>query len=206
MCRMTRDDEITVWIKQLGGGDEQAAEVIWKAYFEKLTRFARRKLEALPRRMADEEDVALSAMQSFCRAAAGGRFPQLNDRDDLWKLLVTITGRKAFAQFKYQKAAKRGNGQVRGESIFMREGDDEVDGGLGQVFGREPSPELAGMFAEDTARLLDSLEDESLRQVALLRLEGYSNDEIANQLGCVTRSVERKLERIRAKWSKESLE
>ena len=46
------------------------------------------------RRAADEEDVALSAFDSFCRGAEQGRFPQLDGRDDLWHLLVVITVRK----------------------------------------------------------------------------------------------------------------
>ena len=49
----------------------------------------------MPRVAADEEDVALSAFDSFCRGAQRGRFPQLDDRDNLWRLLVVITSRKA---------------------------------------------------------------------------------------------------------------
>jgi hypothetical protein len=69
---------------------------------------AHRKLKGIPRQEADEEDVALSGMASFCRCAAAGRFPQLNDRHDLWKLLVEITRRKAVAQMTRHYAQKRG--------------------------------------------------------------------------------------------------
>jgi len=192
--------EITVWIDKLGHGDEQAAQQIWEAYFDRLVRLARRKLEGMPRRAADEEDVALSAMHSFCRAAAGGRFPRLNDRTDLWKLLVTITARKAYAQMKKGKAAKRGGSAVRGESVFVRS-EDNQDFGIDQVLGEEPTPELANMLAESCDQMMKSLEDETLRQVATYKLEGYSNEEIAEKLDCVTRTVERKLERIRSIWS-----
>ena len=92
---MPMDDDITQWIGKLAEQRGEAAEVIWREYFEKLVRLARRKLESLPRRAFDEEDVAISAMNSFFKAADAGRFPKLEDRDDLWRILVTITVRKA---------------------------------------------------------------------------------------------------------------
>lgn len=190
-------EEVTQWIVRLSDGDERAAQVIWQNYFEKLLGFARRKLEGMPRRAVDEEDVALSAMQSFCRGMADHRFAEVHDREDLWKLLVTITARKACMQRRRYFAQKRGGG-VRGESAFLR--PDRADG-IGQVLGSEPTPELAAMVAENCRRMLASLDDETLRQVALWTLEGYTTPEIAEKLGCVRRSVERRLERIRAKWS-----
>jgi RNA polymerase sigma factor (sigma-70 family) len=201
---MADDDQLTAWISKLARGDQRAAEVVWASYFEKLVRVARRKLEGLPRRAADEEDVALSAMHSFCRGMADGRFKKVDDRDDLWKLLVTITARKACAQRRRTFAAKRGGGRVRGESVFLggNESDDPRPG-IDDVLGAEPTPELASMVTENTQQLLDALGDDMLRQIALHTLEGYSTTEIAQKLGCVRRTVERKLERIREKWSLE---
>jgi len=202
---MTASDEVTQWIARLSDDDQRAAELIWREYFEKLVRFARRKLEEMPRRAADEEDVALSAMHSLYRGLRAGRFPELNDREDLWKVLVTIAARKACAQRRRDYAAKRGGGRVRGESA-LAPGGPEQDGiaGIGAVMGGEPTPEFARMVAESYEHLLASLEDEGLRQVALCKLEGYTNEEIAAKLGCATRSVVRKLARIRTKWSREA--
>ncbi|HEX4000721.1 MAG TPA: ECF-type sigma factor [Pirellulales bacterium] len=200
---MPASDEVTLWIGKLSDGNSQAAQAIWNQYFERLTHFARKKFERLPCRVADEEDVALSALNSLCRGAAAGRFPQLADRQDLWRLLVTIAARKVYGQMRRQRAGKRGGGKVRGESVFMQaDGDDDAPG-IEQALGREPSPELANMVAEDCQRLLDSLEDATLRQIALLKLEGYTNEEISTRLECVPRTVERKLERIREKWAKD---
>jgi RNA polymerase sigma factor (sigma-70 family) len=194
-------DEVTQWLHQLGHGDPQAAEQLWQQYFARLVHFARHKLEGLPRRAADEEDVALSALHSFCRGVAAGRFERVEDREDLWKLLVTITGRKACAQRRRHFAQKRGGGLVRGESALLRLADDQAEPvGIGDVLGREPSPELASLFADQCRALLDALGDESLRQVALYALEGYTTQEIAQRLGCVQRTVERKLHRIKSCW------
>jgi RNA polymerase sigma factor (sigma-70 family) len=193
------DDAVTLWLANLAGGDQQAAEQIWQRYFDRLVHLARKKLEGLPRRMADEEDVALSALHSFCRAVGAGRYPQLQDRDDLWKLLVTITSHKAIAQFRRQRAEKRGEGKVRGESIFIGP-DDAESPGIDGVLGQEPTPELAAMMAETCEGLLQKLDDESLRETALLKLQGYTSAEIARHFGLTERSVERKLERIRKLW------
>jgi len=194
------DDAVTLWLSELAGGDQQAATRIWQRYYDRLVHLARKKLEGLPRRAADEEDVALSAMHSFCRAAAAGRYPQLQDRDDLWKLLVTITSHKAIAQFRRQRAEKRGGGHVRGESIFAGSGEADDNPGINAVLGQEPTPELAAMMSETCEALLQGLGDESLRQLALLKLQGYTSAEIAAQFGITERSIERKLERIRKLW------
>jgi RNA polymerase sigma factor (sigma-70 family) len=203
---MPAPDDLTRWISKLGGGDAAAAQVVWQQYFARLVRFARRKLGDLPHRTFDEEDVALSAMYSFYRGLEEGRFERLADRDELWKLLVTITARKIYAQQRHVMREKRGGGHVRGESAFQQTQADEPSAdGIGEVLGREPSPELAAMLVENTQTLLDGLGDETLSQIARLKLEGYSTDEIAQRLGCVRRTVERKLERIREKWAKKGL-
>lgn len=202
---MVDPNDVTQWIVRLTDGDEVAAQAIWEEYFDKLVRLARAKLESVPRRVADEEDVALSAMHSFYRGAMQDRFPRLNDRHDLWRLLVTITARKAVAQRKRLQAQKRGGGNVRGESVFVRReelsgGSEENEAGIGKVLGEEPTPEFACQVAETCTELLDRLDDEELKTIALYKMEGYSNQEIAEELDCVMRTVERKLARIREKW------
>jgi len=201
---VTPADNVTQWLANLSDGDESAAQAIWERYFDKLVRYARRKLGDMPRRAADEEDIALSAMKSFYQGMAEGRFPKVDDREDLWKLLVTITARKACAQWRREHAQKRGSGDVRGESVFAKHGDEAAPGaGIGQVLGSEPTPELAAMVAENCEQLLAALEDETLRRIAQYKLEGWTTREIAESLGCVRETVERKLKRIRMTWSDE---
>lgn len=203
---MAAAEQVTQWITKLGRGDPAAAELLWERYFSKLVQLARHELGATPRRAADEEDVALSAMHSFCRGLAEHRFPDLQNDDNLWKLLVTITARKACAERRRHHAQKRGGGHVRGESVFARLDPQQSEAeGIGAVLGREPTPELACMVADDCMRLLDRLGDETLRQVATLTLEGYSTAEIAGQLGILQRTVQRKLNTIREIWSQEIL-
>jgi len=199
-------EEVTHWMVRLRNGDQQAAQVLWEEYFTKLVSYARRNLDGMPCRTADEEDVALSAMYSFCQGMTQHRFDQVKDREDLWKLLLTITARKACAHRRRHFADKRGGGRVRGESAFLGAGpDQETDQemGIAAVLGDDPTPELAAMVAEDCRRLLDRLGDETLRQVALWTLEGHNTQEIADKLGCVRVTVQRKLNLIRQRWSQD---
>jgi hypothetical protein len=82
------DESVTQWMNELAQGDELAAERLWQRYHEQLVRLAGKRLGGARRRAADEEDVMLSAFNSFCQGLAAGRFPWLSDRHDLWKLLV----------------------------------------------------------------------------------------------------------------------
>ena len=112
-----------------------------------------------------------------------------------------MTLRKTIDQQRRLGVQKRGGGHVRGESVFARAGHDDESPGFQQFSDLSPSPQLLVMLEEEGKRLLEQLEDETLRQVAVWRLEGFTNDEIAGKLGLTTRSVERKLHRIREKWS-----
>src|SRR4030088_2057937 len=98
---------VTQWIGQLKDGSPAAAQKLWEGYFQKMVELARRKLHGLPGRAADEEDVALSAFNSFCRGAGAGRFPQLSDRANLWPLLVAITAHKAVDLLRRERRLKR---------------------------------------------------------------------------------------------------
>jgi DNA-directed RNA polymerase specialized sigma24 family protein len=71
------------------------------------------------------------------------------------------------------------------------------------VIGDEPTPEFAAQVAEECRRLLDLLGDERLQALAVARMEGYSNEELAARLGVAPRTVERKLQKIRELWAQE---
>jgi DNA-directed RNA polymerase specialized sigma24 family protein len=207
---MSRDPRgsVTNWIGDLKGGDHRAAHRLWDLYFHRLVGLARVRLGQVLRTAADadEEDVALSAFHSLCNGAARGHFERLGNRDDLWRLLVVITARKAADQKRLWKRMKRGDGKVIHASTLDAEGRSVAAASLEQVAVAEPTPDFAAELAEEYHRRLDRLGDETLRRVAELRLEGFDYDEIAERLGCARRTVARKLEGIRAAWEKEARE
>jgi DNA-directed RNA polymerase specialized sigma24 family protein len=200
---MASAGSVTDWIGKLKAGDAGAAQQLWERYFHRLVWLARRRLGQAPRRAADEEDVALSAFDSFFRRAERGQFPQLFDRDDLWQLLVVLTARKAIRLREYERRQKRGGGQVQGETDLAAAGPAAQEPALDNLVGPEPTPEFAAEVAEECRRLLDQLDDPGLRSVALWKMEGYTTEEIAEKVGCVPRSVERKVRLIRDIWSQE---
>jgi RNA polymerase sigma factor (sigma-70 family) len=192
------DGSISRWLEGLKAGEAVAVERLWDRYFHRLVGLAGTRLMTHARRDYDEEDVALSAFHSFCERVGRGQFPQLNDRNDLWRLLATITARKAIQRIRQQTRQKRGGGQVVGESAVM--GPGAVDEGMAQFLGREPAPEEAAEFNDQLERLLDALGDPKLTTIALRKLEGYTSAEIASELSISARSVDRKLELIREIW------
>ena len=198
---MEERQQVSKLFPKIAEGDDQAIEALWDRYFESLVRVASRKLDGMAQRAVADEDVALSALMSFVTGMKQHKFEGLRNRNELWKLLVTITARKATSYRRRAYAQKRGGGRVRGESIFMGtnpESDREV--GIGQVLSDEPTPEMANMVVENCQEMLDLLEPNS-RRIAILTLEGYSPLEISRELDCARRTVERKLERIRQKWT-----
>jgi DNA-directed RNA polymerase specialized sigma24 family protein len=197
---MSDDGSVTRWLGQLQAGEQAAAQLLWERYFKRLVGLARKKLHGGPRRAADEEDVALSAFDSFCRNAEDGRFPQLFDRDSLWRLLVVITSRKAAHLRRDEGRQKRGGGVEHVSDGAA--GADEASV-LEQVLSREPGPAFAAQVADEYKALLARLRDPELEAVALWRMEGYTVEEIAERLGCVARSVKRKLRVIRGLWESE---
>jgi DNA-directed RNA polymerase specialized sigma24 family protein len=204
---MSQPESVRQWISRLQTGDPAAAQRLWELYFARLVGLVRAKLQGLARRAADEEDVALSAFDSFCQGAAAGRYPQLSDADNLWPLLVLIATRKACDLAQHQRRQKRGGGKVQGESGVTGPGPDgRAKGGFDQFPGEEPAPEMVAQVAEEYRRLLDLLGDEQLRAVAQWKMEGYTNEEIAAKLGCVLRTVERKLRAIRSIWEGQEAE
>jgi DNA-directed RNA polymerase specialized sigma24 family protein len=193
---MSPKGSVTHWLGPLQAGDDAAVQHLWERYFPRLVGLARKRLQGLPGRAADAEDVALSAFDTFCRNAEGGRFPRLADRDSLWQLLVLLTARKAAHLIRHQGRQKRGGGR--------KPVADAAGGpGLEQILSREPSPEFAAQMADECRRLLGMLADPELQAVALYRMEGYGVEEIAAKLGYAPRSIKRKLQLIRSRWEKE---
>jgi DNA-directed RNA polymerase specialized sigma24 family protein len=198
---MSSSGSVTCWITQLKAGERAAIQPLWENYFRRLVARARHKLARVPRRAADEEDVALSALDSFCRAAEQGRFPQLDDRHDLWQLLVVITDRKAGALARATRRQKRGEGKVLDEAALQA--TVTQDAPLTQFLSHEPSPDFVAQFADECQRLLGLLGDANLQQAARLKMEGYTVEEIAEQCGVAPRTVKRRLQLIRHTWEHE---
>jgi DNA-directed RNA polymerase specialized sigma24 family protein len=200
MMSMAAPGSITRWLDGLKAGQPEAADAIWRRYYQRVVRLARRRLRAAPHQaIEDDEDVALSALNGLYAGAAQGRLVGLSDRDGLWDLLARITVKKARLRRQWYGRRKRGGdrlvpaGTCDGGGADARLDPPDV---LARLASREPSPESMAILHE----LLDRLPDPALRQIAEWRMDGLSTGEIAQKMGCVVRTVQRRIEWIRMIW------
>ena len=182
------DQSITGWIRGSEAGDGQSQEMLWNHYFDRVVRLARSRMYAIQASVYDEEDAAVSALNSVFRGIRDNRFPDLHSRDNLWRLMILITHRKLIAQKRRQAA--------RISPAVQDEASDRND----QIVCSEPTPEMVAEMMDETERLLNLLGDDKLRRIAVMRMEGFSTEEIAERLRSTSRTIRRKFERIRDIW------
>ncbi len=204
MSNPTNDPSVTQRLDEIKQNDEAAITALWEQYYPALSGFAEKRLAALgvQKRVFNGEDVAASALASFFKAVQRDRFTELNNSDDLFRLLKRITIRKVIDRKRHSQSLKAGGGKLRGESAFGTNADSVAAFGIDAVQGETPTPEWIAMMEEECKNLFAALEDAELQTIACLRLEGYSNAEIASQRGYSIATVERRLKLIRAQWSK----
>ena len=187
MSSMETSQSITRLIRAVQDGSDSAVRPLLEAYFDRLVQLARKRLQNLPGLGGYDEDLALRSFHSvYVRLRDPARPLDLGGRDDLWRLLATRTISRAIDLIR-----RHHPGEVPG--------DQDVT----QLFKREPTPQEAAEVADECRRLLESLPEPELRQIALWKVEGYTNEEIATRLDCVPRTIERKVSRIRLLWKHE---
>lgn len=187
----TDDVSITRWFRSLRDGDEEAAEMLWRHFFPRLVSIARNRFGADNNVVYGADDAAQSVFHLLCRGAKHGRYDKVVGRDDLWRLLVTSTRRKVIDQVRARNTVKRG-------------GDVETLIPEFELQSPDPTPETLAILDERLQERLAALRDDTLRTIAIMRLEGYANAEIAEQLSVSERTIERKLNLIRGDWEKMS--
>lgn len=207
------ETSITQWLERVRQGpDDSAAQHLWERYCRRLAAVAKKRFAAVGAqcRAGDEADAVQEAFTAFFRRVQQGAYPDCRDRNDLWCLLVKITDSKVRQLARGERRQKRGAGKVRGDSVMLGgdssrgDGFDRLAGATGELPLTEP------MVEEPDAAFVDQLVDtfvlsygaldEMERKILRGQLQGYTHDEIAKQIGCVTRTVERKLKVIRSRW------
>ena len=181
-------------------GNPLAIEKLWNDYFNRLVGLARRQLQNRPQLIDHDEDAALSAFKSFIRRTREGHFEELADREGIWSQLAVLTRQKVIDLRRRESAKKRGGGKVLRESeLTGREGQPAS---FAAQVSDEPDPAFAAAMSEQCRSLLERLEDETLREIVILRMSLYTNQEIADRFGKSLSWVHRKIEAIRRVWSR----
>ena len=194
---MNSDEPISAWIEGLQRGDESSARKIWEHFVQRLYEAARKKLSTRLARTYDEEDAAQSAFRALCAGVSAGRYPDLSDRTSLWRLLLTITSNKVSNRRRYEHQDQRDIRRTATDSVFSGTGSHCQ--WIGSLPGREPSPEYSAEFVDLCGFLVERLGPE-LQEIARLKIEGFTDVEIADRLGCSDRTVRRRVELIRRNW------
>ncbi len=176
------------WIERLKTGDESAMEKLVDLFYDRLVRLANRRMGRMPPQIADDEGAVISALRSFFSGIGNGQLSRMNDDHDLWRVLATITARKAIRQLRvYLKQSGEG-GNIK------REFDVQ------DLVSNEPSPTAELQLLEEFQQRFDSLNDQALQEVVSLKLEGFETSEIAERLALHVRSVQRKLKLAESIW------
>jgi RNA polymerase sigma factor (sigma-70 family) len=185
------DPPVTLWIAAAKDRDPEAEQSLWNHYFQRVIRYARSRMFVLQGTVYDEEDAAVSALNSLFRGMQTSRFPRLDDRHNFWRLLTLITKRKMRAQWRRESADRRSKPSpaVITEEISIHD-----------IISDDPTPDFVAQMMDETEHLLSKLDDERLRRIAVMKLDGLTNDEIAERLQCATRTVQRKMDLIRDQW------
>ncbi len=186
---MATDEEgsVTGWISLLRTGDEEAAARLWGRFIHRLHGLLRTRIRGAA---YDEQDVALSAFHVVCRGLAEGHYPELANRDQLWRILATIAVRKCRDRYESETCQKRGGRPVGPADLSS----------LDEMASKGGGPEFEAMMADEFCHLLGLLRSPRLKQVVLWRLDGYSQEEIAAKLGLTRWSVGRMLNCVRKIW------
>ena len=195
------DSPVTIWLRRLELGDSQAAESIFQHFCSRVQSLARQRLPKQVQRVYDQDDATLSAFHSLFLGVSESRF-QFASRHDFWRLLITIAERKISKRIRYEHQDKRDVRRTITESMFGSNCSDSYRrDSFDEVFeGREPSSDFAADVAETFELLLAELPNNLSREIASLKLDCYNAEEIADQIGCSRRTVQRKLLVIRRTW------
>jgi len=183
------------------GGDVvyEDADVIWDRFYARLIALVLDRLHSQMATMSDEEDLALESLAELFQGLIQGKYPGLDNRESVWRLLVTVASRNVLDEVNRENRMKRGSGRVFNESD-LASGDQDLSGPFTKVpSGTEP-PDVKLMIAERCAELLESLGDKELQAIVLMKAAGFTNPEVAEGLDIGLRSVERRLSEIRAAW------
>lgn len=176
------------WIERLKAGEESAMEKLVDVFYDRLVGLAKRRMGKLPPQIADDEGAVISALRSFFSGIENGQLCRINDDHDLWRILATITARKAIRQLR----------------VFMKKsgegGNINPDFDVQNLVSTEPSPNTELQLLEEFQQRFDSLKDETLQRVVSLKLEGFETAEIAEKLSLHIRSVQRKLKLAESIW------
>ena len=184
---------VSHWLRELKAGDEQAVEAIWNRYYQRVVELAIRKMKVNNDRAVDGEDVAQLVMHRFCMNATRGCYPNLDDREQLWDLLVVFTLNRIRKHLRACNTLKRSGLHRQVFEFRQTEALEDLQ--------RPEAPTIMADMVETWLKRLDR-EDPSgeLKQIAIWSMDDISGSEIARILRKRKSSVLQQIRLIRLLW------
>jgi DNA-directed RNA polymerase specialized sigma24 family protein len=192
--------DFNAWFASVCDGDSASTTRLWTAYFDRIGASVANRLTSQGRRYEDHEDVANSVLRTFFRRASLGQFKELGDKDQLWKLLLTIAIRKANDYRKRSMAARRG-GKVNVLNQNYTDDSSQM-AAIDLVANPDGAMPDAEMRAQELFEsVMASMPDDKTRDVVLLHLQGADKQQIAEMQKCSIRTVERRMQNAITIWT-----
>ncbi len=182
---------VSLLIAKAKTGDGTALAQLHALYWPRLVELARKRMERRPIRDRDAEDIAQDAFIAMYQALQDGKLPKMHSRHHWLAFLTHLIACRVVNEFQRGIALKRG-----GDGKLLTERAEHL---WSNAVDREHSPAQQAILADCYQYYLDCL-PEYLREFAELHLAGLSTIEIARELGCVRRTVERKLLVLEEHW------
>ncbi|UUO04967.1 ECF-type sigma factor [Blastopirellula sp. J2-11] len=194
---MPDSQSVSDWLRNLEDGDAEAAQNLWDRYFQSLMHQAEKRIGNVIGGKVEAEDIAVSVFESLFDGARKGRFESVQNRDELWWLLLAMTQRKVVSAVRHETADKRGG---KNSKISIHQ---EGNCNYFALVSREPGPEEAIALDDEFKRAIDILPSPMLQRIATMTIEGKTTSEISEELGIATATVIRKRSVIRQAWQRE---
>lgn len=193
---------VSEWIESIKDGDSVAQKELWQRYYQQLIVSAKRMLQKRGTGPTfDEEDVLQSVFRSLFRRAEQGDFPDLADRDGLWRLLIVMTERRVMNKARDARAKKRGGGVAHLPLYGL---NPATGSQLQRDLPAQPKPALG-----TTEELIQTVEEvlgdcgDLEKEIARLRMEGYEISEIAQRVNRAPSTINRKIKYLKTRLAKD---
>jgi RNA polymerase sigma-70 factor (ECF subfamily) len=174
-------------VKHFQEGSESAARDLFDKYCERLMKLARRRIGHKMASRFDPEDVVQSAFRTFFTRVRNDEFVFANE-DDTFKLLVRITVRKTLRRIEHHSADKRNPAAEAGKPT---DGSEQ----FAYIAAQEPTAEMEIALIDELEKFMTQFKPME-REVLELKVQGYSNVEIAEKLNTYDRKIRRVIDRV----------
>lgn len=199
---MNNKGSVSRLVSMLRRGDQHAIGQLWDRFYPELVDVVRHRLNRSVAQVVDEDDIASASLLSLFRRTEAGQFAGVCDRGEFWALLLRIAERKLVNRYRYESTLKRGAGKVGNEASFSGSSDGDDLSILASCGRRDLTPDYVVILKDTVFSMLEAAPQE-VRQIVIMRLHGYSNDEISLQIDRSVSTVERRLRGIRRHWDRE---